>query len=143
MDTAAACEALGHALDLGDTHVVVTDLRWDTYAPSFTAPRPSHLLDELPAARRALDTTRQDSASATADASSLHTHLANLPDYERAGAVLEIVRGHVAGVLGYPAADAVEPERPFTDLGIDSLSAVELRNGMNRITGLRLPSTLV
>ncbi|WUF42376.1 SDR family NAD(P)-dependent oxidoreductase [Streptomyces europaeiscabiei] len=143
MDTAAACEALGHALDLGDTHVVVTDLRWDTYAPSFTAPRPSHLLDELPAARRALDTTRQDSASATADASSLHTHLAALPDYERAGAVLEIVRGHVAGVLGYPAADAVEPERPFTDLGIDSLSAVELRNGMNRITGLRLPSTLV
>uniref|UniRef100_UPI001F2D725F type I polyketide synthase n=1 Tax=Streptomyces europaeiscabiei TaxID=146819 RepID=UPI001F2D725F len=143
MDTAAACEALGHALDLGDTHVVVTDLRWDTYAPSFTAPRPSHLLDELPAARRALDTARQDSAPATADASSLHTHLAALPDYERAGAVLEIVRGHVAGVLGYPAADAVEPERPFTDLGIDSLSAVELRNGMNRITGLRLPSTLV
>ncbi|MDX3692650.1 SDR family NAD(P)-dependent oxidoreductase [Streptomyces europaeiscabiei] len=143
MDTAAACEALGHALDLGDTHVVVTDLRWDTYAPSFTAPRPSHLLDELPAARRALDTAGQDSAPATADASSLHTHLAALPDYERAGAVLEIVRGHVAGVLGYPAADAVEPERPFTDLGIDSLSAVELRNGMNRITGLRLPSTLV
>ncbi len=54
MDTATACQALGRALDLGDTHVVVTDLRWDTYAPSFTAPRPSALLDELPAARRAL-----------------------------------------------------------------------------------------
>nr|WP_281250066.1 type I polyketide synthase [Streptomyces monashensis] len=143
MDTAAACAALGRALDLGDTHVVVTDLRWDTYALSFTAPRPSHLLDELPAARRALDTVRQDATTATADMSSLHTHLAALPDYERADAVLEIVRGHVASVLGHPSGDAVEPERPFTDLGIDSLSAVELRNGMNRVTGLRLPSTLV
>ncbi|MFE1328750.1 type I polyketide synthase, partial [Streptomyces sp. NPDC058741] len=142
MDTAAACEALGHALDLGDTHVVVTDLRWDTYAPSFTAPRPSRLLDELPAARAALDTARPTTGPDD-DTSSLHAHLAALPEYERADAVLRIVRGHVAGVLGYPAADAVEPERPFTDLGIDSLSAVELRNGMNRITGLRLPSTLV
>ncbi|MET9498163.1 type I polyketide synthase [Streptomyces sp. NPDC006552] len=143
MDTAAACEALGHALDLGDTHVVVTDLRWDTYAPSFTAPRPSHLLDELPAARAALAATRQNAGPAVDDTSSLHAHLAALPAYERAGAVLEIVRGHVAGVLGHPSAEAVDPGQPFTDLGIDSLSAVELRNGMNRITGLRLPSTLV
>ncbi|MGW6293897.1 type I polyketide synthase, partial [Streptomyces sp. NPDC055058] len=143
MDTAVACEALGRALDLGDTHVVVTDLRWDTYAPSFTAPRPSRLLDELPAARAALDTVRQAAGPAVDDTSSLHAHVAALPAYERAGAVLEIVRGHVAGVLGYPAADAVDPEQPFTDLGIDSLSAVELRNGMNRVTGLRLPSTLV
>ncbi|WP_416071858.1 type I polyketide synthase, partial [Streptomyces sp. ID05-04B] len=142
MDTAEACEALGRALDLGDTHVVVTDLRWDTYALSFTAPRPSRLLDELPAARRALDAARPDTTAA-AEVSSLHAHLTALPDYERAGAALEIVRGHVASVLGYPSADAVEPERPFTDLGIDSLSAVELRNGMNRVTGLRLPSTLV
>ncbi|WP_435613487.1 type I polyketide synthase [Streptomyces sp. bgisy159] len=143
MDTAAACDALGRALDLGDTHVVVTDLRWDTYAPSFTAPRPSHLLDELPAARAALDAARQTAGPGDDDTSSLHAHLAALPEYERADAVLRIVRGHVAGVLGHPGADAVEPERPFTDLGIDSLSAVELRNGMNRITGLRLPSTLV
>ncbi|MFJ3894655.1 type I polyketide synthase [Streptomyces sp. NPDC090083] len=143
MDTAAACDALGRALDLGDTHVVVTDLRWDTYALSFTAPRPSRLLDELPLARRALDAAEQDAPKATADTSSLHAHLASLADYERAGAVLEIVRGHVASVLGYPSVDAVEAERPFADLGIDSLSAVELRNGMNRVTGLRLPSTVV
>ncbi|MFE6396912.1 type I polyketide synthase, partial [Streptomyces sp. NPDC057838] len=143
MDTGTACQALGRALDLGDTHVVVTDLRWDTYAPSFTAPRPSHLLDELPAARRALDAAGDDTASGTADISSLHAHLGALPEYEWADAVLGIVRSHVAGVLGHPSADAVDPARPFTDLGIDSLSAVELRNGMNRITGLRLPSTLV
>ncbi|MEU3368508.1 type I polyketide synthase [Streptomyces pseudogriseolus] len=144
MDTATACQALGRALDLGDTHVVVTDLRWDTYAPSFTAPRPSALLDELPAARRALDAARTGAAAdAATEISSLSAHVAALPAYERADAVLDIVRRHVAGVLGHASADDVDPARPFTDLGIDSLTAVELRNGMNRVTGLRLPSTLV
>ncbi|WSS89414.1 SDR family NAD(P)-dependent oxidoreductase [Streptomyces sp. NBC_01176] len=144
MDTKSACDALGRALDADDTAVVVTDLRWDTYALAFTGPRPSHLLDELPAARRALDAARtQQADSPAADASSLQAHLAQLPAYDRAGAVLDVVRSYVANVLGYPSAEAVEPGRPFTDLGIDSLSAVELRNGMNRITGLRLPATLV
>ncbi|MGW3852565.1 SDR family NAD(P)-dependent oxidoreductase, partial [Streptomyces fagopyri] len=144
MDTKSACDALGRALDADDTAVVVTDLRWDTYALAFTGPRPSHLLDDLPAARRALDAARtQQAENPAADASSLQAHLARLPAYDRAGAVLDVVRSYVAGVLGYPSAEAVEPGRPFTDLGIDSLSAVELRNAMNRITGLRLPATLV
>nr|WP_312885889.1 SDR family NAD(P)-dependent oxidoreductase [Streptomyces physcomitrii] len=143
MDTALACEALGRALDLDDTHVMVTDLRWETYAPSFTAPRPSHLFDELPTAHRALEEAGRTAQPETAGASSLQAHLASRPEYERAGAVLDIVRGHLAGVLGYARAEDVDAERPFTDLGIDSLSAVELRNGLNRITGLNLPSTLV
>ena len=39
-------------------------------------------------------------------------------------------------------AKAIDPDRPFKELGFDSAAAVELRNVLNRIAGLALPTTL-
>ncbi len=62
---------------------------------------------------------------------------------DRERVTVDFVRRHAAAALGYPSADSVEAERPFKELGIDSVSAVELRNRLAKASGVSLPPSLI
>ncbi len=74
---------------------------------------------------------------------SLAAKLAALPEQEREARVLELVRSEVAAVLGHASTREIDPDRAFQELGFDSLAAVELRNRLSAVTGLRLGATVV
>ncbi|MEV6908283.1 SDR family NAD(P)-dependent oxidoreductase [Amycolatopsis sp. NPDC051071] len=80
---------------------------------------------------------------ATAADSPLARLLSGAGDAERAVVLLDAVRREVAGVLGYGGAGAVDADRGFLELGFDSLTALELRNRLTAVTGVRLPATLI
>ena len=57
---------------------------------------------------------------------------------QRAGIVLNTVRHVVAKALGFTHPLRVEVDRPLKDIGIDSLTAVQMRNHLATLTGLTL-----
>ncbi|WP_431868692.1 SDR family NAD(P)-dependent oxidoreductase [Nocardiopsis eucommiae] len=64
---------------------------------------------------------------------------------ERSRSLLREVREHTAVVLGHraEAGSEVDPDRPFTEQGTDSLTSVELRNRLSAAVGVRVPATAV
>ncbi|MFF8597277.1 type I polyketide synthase, partial [Streptomyces sp. NPDC015220] len=95
-----------------------------------------------PAVRRAA-VGGSEAPERDADGAALRNRIGKLAPAERDRALLDLVRLHVATVLGHAEPQRVEPSRGFLELGVDSLTALELRNRLGAEAGLRLPATLI
>ena len=91
--------------------------------------------------RGKVDAVKQASGDGSGNA--LAERLIALDQPEQEAALLDLIGAQTALVLGLPGAESINARDTFKDLGIDSLTALELRNRLNGATGLRLPATLV
>ncbi|MFE7132363.1 type I polyketide synthase [Streptomyces sp. NPDC057638] len=137
----SAVSVLQQVVGDGDATLTVAGVDWARYVPTFTASRRSALLDGVPEAREAAASADGDGGPGGADG--LAARLAALTDAEAEREVLELVRKHVAGVLGFASPADVEPTHVFSAIGFDSLTAIELRNRLGMVTGQKLPTTLI
>lgn len=69
--------------------------------------------------------------------------LRDLDPVQAQRAVTERMCARIAAVMGYADASAVDPSMPLTDLGLDSLMAVRIRNGARADFGVEPPVTLI
>ncbi|MFC8088419.1 beta-ketoacyl reductase, partial [Streptomyces sp. NPDC057340] len=102
--------------------------------------------EEAPALLRSLVPARRRSGSGEGvegSERSLGARVAGLSADERVRVLTDLVQGVVAAILGHDDPREVEADRAFQELGFDSLNAVELRNRLNALSGLRLANTVV
>ncbi|MEU4626875.1 SDR family NAD(P)-dependent oxidoreductase [Actinoplanes sp. NPDC023801] len=123
-----AMTAFDSAVADGAPAVLVADADWARLA----AGRPGRLLSVLSPAG-------DDSAAE----GTMLAELATATAAEQHRALLRVVCASTATVLGHGSADDIDPHRAFRDLGLDSLTGVELRNLLTRATAMPLPATLV
>ncbi|WP_396230131.1 SDR family NAD(P)-dependent oxidoreductase, partial [Frankia sp. CpI1-P] len=124
---------------LESTRAVVVPVRLDTVAL-----RNQAAAGMVPVVLRELAPVSSPSTGARPDqAGSWSDQLRDKPAAEREQAVAHLVNAQVATVLGHATPVTLPADRAFKELGFDSLTAVDLRNRLAAVTGLRLPATLI
>ncbi|MEV7013828.1 type I polyketide synthase [Streptosporangium sp. NPDC051022] len=129
-----ALRAMREAVEGGGSEVTVADVDWDRFLQAFTSARPSPLLAAFAPvpARAGEDDVRGELGELRA-----------LSGADRTARLRSLVRGQVAAALGHGSEQAIDVETPFSELGMDSLAAVDLRNALSSRTGVPLPVTVV
>ncbi len=117
-----------------DADVAVLSMDW----PRFTAQPRLAGMRLFPRALRAARSDARDSAPGAP----LHESFAALDAEARTRAIDDFVTAAVAGTLGLQAAE-LDRQTGFFDLGMDSLTALELKNRLQRELGIALSNTLI
>ncbi|MFF7468838.1 SDR family NAD(P)-dependent oxidoreductase [Streptomyces sp. NPDC008092] len=102
---------------------------------------PSVLADLSARGPAAVDAAPPDGAARAPGA--WRERLAAVAPPERPALLAELIRAEIAAVLGFTDPSDLPAERAFTELGFDSLSAVQVRNRLSAFTRVRLAPTVV
>ncbi|BFO16890.1 hypothetical protein SHKM778_32780 [Streptomyces sp. KM77-8] len=105
--------------------------------------RPRPLVDAVPEARAAREAGPAQGSTGRDTGADFAERLKELPEAQHGRAVLDLVRTHVAALLGYDDPATLDPARPFTDLGFDSVAATSLVQVLSAASGQHLSATLV
>ena len=134
MPAALALTAMGQALRSASAQMSIAAIDWHAYQALFGT-RPFLSQVEGPAASA--------SHEEKAPGNSLIEQLNEAPESSRLGLIRDFIEALAARVLEFPPGRRIDPRQALTELGLDSLMALELRNALASALSQSLPATLL
>ncbi|MGW6056103.1 type I polyketide synthase [Streptomyces sp. NPDC055189] len=127
-----ALDLLDHTMAGHDALTAVARADWSLLLPLYQQALPWPLFSEIAAEETAVPASRGE----------LLDRLASLPPQDRDELLLDCVLEEVSAVLGLDSADELGPDQGFFEIGMTSITVLEMRIRLERRFGCGLPATL-
>ncbi|NES43846.1 MAG: hypothetical protein F6K20_21465 [Moorea sp. SIO2C4] len=130
-----AISALEHLISANQVQVTVSRNNWHRFKTMYAVKRPRPLLDLIAV-------LPEDIEDKTNPAPGLLQRLEAVTETQRRELLRQALQEEVARVLGLPITNKPGSEVGFFEMGMDSLTAVDLRDRLSKLLGVNLSSTL-
>ncbi|MCC6134405.1 MAG: SDR family NAD(P)-dependent oxidoreductase [Candidatus Contendobacter sp.] len=139
---AAGLEALSRALQGDRAQLGVIPVDWPIFLAGYGEHIPPFFerLVRAPVVKASPAQRSPDTAPSSVD---LRSQLAAVAPEQRRVRLMTLLQTEAAAVLGIAEPDRIDPDQPLSELGLDSLLALELRTRLGTATGGKLPATLL
>jgi len=126
-----ALTSLGQALRHHGPQLGIFDIDWRTYQAH---KKPTAFLTEFQ--QEPANQPRQEASA------SLLNEIAGANIEQRTALIVKLIEQNIVTVLSLPKSKNIDRKQGFLDMGMDSLTAVELKNRLSRALTVSLPATL-
>lgn len=130
-------QALERALGQGAAQLAVLPVEWPRLLRDFP------FLGGKPLLNQVMSEGRPEENSPSPEVSELLKRLKTILPADRRQCLAGYIRDQVIKVLSLDPTRSIDPHQPFNELGVDSLMALEITNGLGAALGSALPATLV
>ncbi len=130
-------DILARVLAMAPPHVAVLPMDWPIYLEWLGESRQRPLFREV--ARRAPVAVREVAPEQTGGGADLRQRLRAVPPGKRRATLVACIAAEAKRVLGFSAGQAIDAEKSLFHLGMDSLTAVEMKNRLQVMAGRPLP----